>query len=656
MSEVVKEFKNGFTTRAIVLSLIIGIVGLYANIATWWAMGITLDPIPAARVGSAFYPPYGLVFLLAIASVFLGSAGLTVQEIVVVNVVAFMAADAPFFLIGYLAFIFGDTYMAKTDAAAKALMKFYPGGWTPGDYNIVAPAWTGRAAVPLGALAPSLAFWMFMGFVYCLIIVFTGAVLRLQFVKKEKLPFPMMVPINDVLVNYDKGNLMSYVKRLPFLAGLVVGGLAGILGALNYIYKFTQVFYAYGQFYMPWIGDLLGAISQKTVGGWWMFIPADVAIFYLAPLDILSSMVLLLVVSQILFPMVAVTVGAIAPGSGIGWGGPFPFVPFIIYYAPVAVGLWAVVLGYKAYSGSISRALSQAKAGEGELSDFLTWGGFIGAWVLWLLLWVIFGGNIIALLAGFIVYLLYTTGITGVNAATGTWGGWGDTTPTINATYWVGSAVGTFSATGAAANTTAAWATRTAPFITGGFGGWLIEGSFHPWATTNSYAMAEPTKTKETDILWAQILGFALVVIIGMPLGAYIIYGTGMGKLPGFWGGDGFVGQMAPWVVRDAGPPSGTDLFQFGVAIVVVGILFFLRSTFSWWFFSPYVMFFYDNMWLLNGGVAWVLKLITLRVFGAKAYEESGVPFAVAFMAGLTLAAMIIMGVNSFTGGISVGA
>jgi hypothetical protein len=98
------------------------------------------------------------------------------------------------------------------------------------------------------------------------------------------------------------------------------------------------------------------------------------------------------------------------------------------------------------------------------------------------------------------------------------------------------------------------------------------------------------------------------------------------------------------------------DFTQLVVAIVLVGVLFFLRSSFSWWFFSPYVMFFYDNMWLLNGGVAWILKVITLKVFGAKAYEETGVPIAVGFLAGITLSAMLIMGVNSITGGIAVGA
>ena len=656
MSGTAGELKKGFTTRAIVLALVIGLIGLFVNIATWWALGMSEEPIAAGRVGSAMYPPYGLILVLALASVFLGNAGFTTQEIVVVNVFAFVAADAPFILMGFLGFFLSDTYLARTNTVAAALLRFYPSLWTPGDYNLVAPAWTGNAAAPIGALLPYLAFWGFMMLLWCLMSVFHGAVMRLQYVKKEKLPFPMFIPVNEMLGRYEKGkgDFMTYIKSLPFLVGLVLGALVGILGAGNYIFKFTQVFYAFGQFYMSWLGDLMGAISQKTVGGWWMLIPADIAAFYLAPMDILSSMVLLLVVLNVLFPIVMVNIGAIAPGSGTGWGGPFPTVPFTIYWLPIGVGLWAIVFGYKAYGDSIKRALSRAKAGDGELSDLLVWGGFAGTWILWLILWVAFGANIIALAAGFIIYLVYTWGIVGTFAATGTWCGWGDTWPTQAATFWVGAATGTFNSTGAAANTQAAWATATAPFITAGFGGWMIQGSEHPWALTGTYAMAQATKTKETDIFNAQLLAMVFITVVGMVFATYVIYGSGLGKLGGFSSG-GFIGNMASWSVTDASPPSSMDFTQLIVAIVLAGALFFLRSSFSWWFFSPYVLFFYDNMWLLNGGISWVLKVITLRVFGAKAYEETGVPIAVGFLAGVTLFCMLIMGVNSITGGIAVG-
>ncbi|HYA21554.1 MAG TPA: DUF6785 family protein [Thermoproteota archaeon] len=656
MSGTTGELKKGFTTRAIVLALVIGLIALFVNIATWWALGMSEEPIPAGRVGSAMYPPYGLVFVLALASVLLGSAGLTTQEIVVVNVFGFVVADAPFILMGFLGFVFSDTYLARTNTVAAALLRFYPSLWTPGDYNLVAPMWTGNAAAPLGALLPYLAFWGFMMLLWCLMSVFHGAVMRLQYVKKEKLPFPMFIPINEMLGRYEKGksDFMSYIKSTPFLIGLVLGSLIGILGAANYAFKFTQVFYAFGQFYMGWIGDLFGAISQRTVGGWWMLIPADIAAFYLAPMDILSSMVLLLVVLNVLFPIVAVNLGVITAGSGTGWGGPFPTVPFTIYWLPIGVGLWAIVLGYKAYGDSIKRALSRAKAAEGELSDLLVWGGFAGTWLLWLILWVAFGGNIIALLAGFIVYLVYTWGIVGTFAATGTWCGWGDTQPAIEATFWVGSSTGTFNSTGAAANTQAAWATATAPFITAGFGGWMIQGSEHPWALTGTYALAQATKTKETDIFDAQLLAMVFIAVVGTLFATYVLYGSGLGKLGGFSSG-GFIGNMAGWAVTDSSPPSSMDFTQLIVAIVVAGVLFYLRASFSWWFFSPYVLFFYDNMWLLNGGISWILKVITLRVFGAKAYEETGVPIAVGFLAGVTLFAMLIMGVNSITGGLKVG-
>ena len=255
MAGAVEKIKSGFTTRAIILSIIIMVVGLFANTATWWGLGITLEPVFAGRVGVSIYPPYGLMFVLVLASGLLVAAGLTLQEIVVVTTVAFVAADSPFVLGAFLEFIFSGTYMIKTSPSVATVSKFYPGLWTPGlaGYSIISPAWTGGANVPLGSLAPYLGFWMFMATCWCLIMLFQASILRLQLVKKEKLPFPSMVPMTEMLSEQAEHTFLSYVKSVPFLIGLALGALIGILGALNYIYKFTAVFYAFGRYYLTFL-------------------------------------------------------------------------------------------------------------------------------------------------------------------------------------------------------------------------------------------------------------------------------------------------------------------------------------------------------------------------------------------------------------------
>lgn len=651
VSSVVEELKAGFTIRAIVLAIIFGIIGLFANIATWWGLGISLEPVFAGRVGSAIYPPYGLVFILVLVSLFMKA--LTVQEIAVITTIAFVTADSPFVVGAFLQFIFAGTYLTKTNPNVQALLKYSPPLWTPGDYDLIAPAWAGGAAVPLGRLLPYLAFWMIMIIIWCLMMVFQAALIRLQLIKKERLPFPMMIPINEMLSQHQKGTFASYMKKLPFLAGIVLGCIIGILGALNYIIKFTTVFFAFGQFYQQWFADLMNSISRNTIQSWWMFIPADAAIMYLAPLDVLSSIVIWLFIFQILFPLILVNTGMITPNTNPCWTGPFPWSAFSYYWAPLAVGIWTIIFGYKTYAESIKKK----EFAPGELPNSLVWYGFAATWLLWLILWVIFGANVLPLLVGFITWFLYTTGMVAVCGATGTWVAGGDAVPARYLAWGVGTGIGLFPASGAAAKTQSAWATMAGVSITASMGGVIHQNTHTAWAYTSTYTMVEPAKVKETDILKSHILGILITAVIGVLVAVYIIYGTGIGRLKA-WGlgsGANITGFQVPWVVADAAPPAGFHWWMFPLAIVVVGILFFLRSRFAWFFFSPYALFFHSGMWLINAGLAWVLKLITLKVFGAKAYEEVGVPVAIGFMVGVTLMATIIMGVNAATGGISVG-
>lgn len=647
---VIEELKTGFTVKAIIITIVLGLIGLFANIATWWGLGISLEPVFAGRVGAAIYPPYGLVLILILASIML--KGLSVQEVAVITATSFIIADSPFVVGAFLQFIFAGTYLITTNPNVEALLEFYPPLWTPGDLSLISPAWAGGAAVPLGRLLPYLAFWIIMLILWCLMMVFQAALIRLQLIKKERLPFPMMIPINEMLSQHEKGTITQYMKKLPFVIGMVVGCIIGVLGAANYIWKFTTVFFAFGQFYQQWFADLMVAISQNTIQSWWMLIPADVAIMYLAPLDVLSSIVIWLVIFQVLFPLVLVNTGAITPGTNPSWAGPFPWSAFSYYWAPLAIGIWTIIFGYKTYAEAVKKKEERA-----DLPNQFVWIGFAGTWLLWLILWAVFGASILPLLIGFIVWFLYTTGMVATCGATGTWVAGGDAVAARYLAWGSGTAIGLFPASGAAAKTQSAWATMAGVSITANMNGVIHQNTHSAWAYTSTYTMSEPAKVKEMDIFKSHILAILITAVIGMPIAVYIIYGTGVGQLKA-WGlgsGAAITGAQIPWVITDAAPPADYNWWMFPLSIVAVGILFFLRARFAWFFFSPYALFFYSGMWLINGGLAWILKVITLKVLGAKFYEEVAVPIVIGFMIGETLMATILMGVNAATGGISVG-
>jgi len=652
MSSLKEQVKSGFTARAIVVALIITVIGFFANMFTWWGNGISLEPVFAGRVGSAILPPYGLMFLLLVVSVLLGSAGFSLQEVVVITVIGFVTVDAPFTVGAFLQYIFAGTYLTTTNPALAALLRYYPTGlWTPQNLAVVSPAFTGNASAPWGVLLPYLGFWILVIALWTLTMMFESLILRNQLIKKEKLPFPAFLPLCELGAQQAKGGFMSYVKKTAFLAGLGIGLVAGVISALNYIYKFTTVFFAFGQFALNPLNDFFLAISQRTIYGWWQLIPADIAVLYLAPMDALLSIVVATGVGQVLFPLFLVYTGMITAGTNAASVGPFPTSPALYQWAPLTLGFWTIVLAYKHYRQSISNAINRVAADPGEFSELFAWGGLVISWLMWILLWTFLGANPILMLVTVVINFLYMAGMVAVHGYTGTWVAGGNASATRPITWAVGSMMGTFPSNGTAASTQSAWATMAGLGIGTNQGGVLTQGTQQTWAYTGSYSLTGATNTSGKDIFWAQIAGLLMVALIAMPIGVLISYGTGISKLKA-WGlgsGGAITGWQVPYVVTDAAPPSSLYWTQGVVMLILTGVLFFLRANYAWFFFNPYVLFFYSTMWLLNASIAWVLKLITLRLFGAKAYEETGVPIAVGFLVGLTLAATAIMGVAAFT-------
>lgn len=103
--------------------------------------------------------------------------------------------------------------------------------------------------------------------------------------------------------------------------------------------------------------------------------------------------------------------------------------------------------------------------------------------------------------------------------------------------------------------------------------------------------------------------------------------------------------------------PASNPIAPYVLAgIVIVAILEYLHARFVWFPFNAIgfimgttyvsVLFGYWGPFL----IAWVLKTITLRVGGSKAYENVGVPIASGFISGYMIAVIVggILGVVRF--------
>jgi hypothetical protein len=83
------------------------------------------------------------------------------------------------------------------------------------------------------------------------------------------------------------------------------------------------------------------------------------------------------------------------------------------------------------------------------------------------------------------------------------------------------------------------------------------------------------------------------------------------------------------------------------LGVIIVGALSFLHARFLWFPFEPigFIMgtTFMSALWGYWGPflIAWVVKVLTLRIGGSKAYENYGIPIAAGFVAGYMVAILI---------------
>ncbi|RLE80192.1 MAG: hypothetical protein DRJ36_02490, partial [Thermoprotei archaeon] len=81
---------------------------------------------------------------------------------------------------------------------------------------------------------------------------------------------------------------------------------------------------------------------------------------------------------------------------------------------------------------------------------------------------------------------------------------------------------------------------------------------------------------------------------------------------------------------------------------ILVGILWFLRSKYAWFFFTPVALFFYSGMWFLSAFPAFILKWLTLKFLGTEAYEKYAVPLIIGIIVGMSFGAFFFMSIVTF--------
>lgn len=165
------------------------------------------------------------------------------------------------------------------------------------------------------------------------------------------------------------------------------------------------------------------------------------------------------------------------------------------------------------------------------------------------------------------------------------------------------------------------------------------------------FKIGAETKTHPKAISLAMILATILGIVIAVPLGIWTYYHYSATYLYArLLEHEGIVYQLggwpAGWPYLEAQPQSYAEFngipdywAWFAGGIILIFVIEFLRTRFTWFFFNPIGVVFGVGgpaVWLYGGNIlaAFVLKWLTLRIGGAEGYRKIGVSAASGLLLG----------------------
>jgi len=545
-----------------------------------------------------------------------------------------------------------------------------PPWWMP-DKDIVEPALLGGAPVPWGAWLPSLVTWSLVPIVVFLGMFAAISIVRRQWIEIEDIPFPTATAANQLVTLTLSGDEESALKKRVAFAGFIVS----FLFFLPYI--LTPLF--------PWIPDPFGYRSyHKWHFGWAKarniapflyntFVALDridlhplfIMLGLLAPITVLNSVVVGFLV-RLLVPQALVAAGYPNVWRGTGVGKRWPLgldisVPSMLLGVLIfwlIVNRRYVLNTLRAITGSAPPEFLEAEKKE-AMSYRTAYIILIGAIVFMYIYTVSLGVRLDVAIpvvlgalffAGIMRSMVY--GYTGMGSEQN-WGdlgtvyfAWFYTDPSTNAPYsWLIDPK-----KDPIAGRDFCWAAvlsnkwyRNANSI-----GWSWGWAFY---AGDALRLAHLSGVDNKKVFKASLISMVISAIISPLMIIWIWYTFGAkvvgARMDGTMIAKESLGQLYahPVSLRPISNVGGIWVsvpWLIGYALFAI-VMMFLQAKFVWWplnifgFFIPWsrsgFKYGIDFMFL----VAWVIKLIVLKIGGTKVYEKYIVPFVAGALGGYSL-------------------
>jgi hypothetical protein len=522
--------------------------------------------------------------------------------------------------------------------------------------NIVSQILTGHLPVPWGEWFISFLFWWAYQVVFALFMVSVATLFRRAWIDVEKVPFPQTLVAHEMI-----GKEAGVAWPRPFMIGILLGLVFQIPVFMSSIFSWFPDIYGWrtvcggGEWYVTSDNAL------ASIAGFAAFNkhPVIIAIAYLIPLSVLFSTwffyIVYMVIVQIAFVTGSYTGEITKGGCGRAWCAPGPqyteplkFTAISFAGGMLGLGLYYLIANRRYLSETIGAAIgriSNDRIREIErnepMSYRMSYLMLALSSILVIILLMVIGLGIVAslvMLATILVLWIANGRAYGMTAVPFLGDDHGHvlfrflwpSAPQPLTREWVWSIF--ISRLGVA---------RPSEM-------WLGSIMF---AAFGNYKMASLTGFSNKKALWLTIIPIIIVPIVVMITWLQLQY---------YFGGSIFpVTQVYTYstispsqAITDPAmvyvKPGSEPLAPYVLAgMIIVCALSYLHATFLWFPLEPigFIMgtTFMSLLWGLWGPflLAWIIKMMTLRIGGSKTYEHYGVPIAAGFIAGYMVAILV---------------
>ena len=569
---------------------------------------------------------------------------------------------------GYVGIYNVMTVYMSCRTASPERSQYIPNWWMPPKDDAL-PALLGGASVPWGSWIPTFVTWIFVPIICYFMFTSLMIIVRRQWIEVEDLPYPharMAYEIQSYVVNFEDPETKAKIKVA------LIGFVVMFLFALPYIIipLFPQFPDPYG--FTKWHRFHFGWYDTKKFARWLydsvhglrrLFLhPIYIVIGYFAPLTTLNTVVFAFLF-RLFVPNILVTMGYPSAWHGHDIMRRWPFNFAALVHGGMLPGMllfWLFVNRryiINTLRAAFGKAPPEFKEMEKEepMSYRMAYITFIVTFLLMIafvmplvtrldIALVVVGGAL--LVDGFIRMRLYA--YTGIYNGFCSW----EREGTI---FW-----GPFYLDPSTNNyypnyptrylPDAGWAVWGGTLCDRGFAGSYAnnQGWVQGWGAFmgDIFRMAYLTKTPIKAVFQVSTVAMILSTFISVPMIIWAWYTWGVKALPARMEGCQLhlvLSRDWPASMGPINPALGG--FWIGVPWMVAGyilgiLISFAQTRFVWF---PFDVFGFYISWNTPGAkygidflftIAWILKVLTIKLGGTRAYERYGVPFAAGAMAG----------------------